>query len=231
MIKNLVTYVNLDGEEVAEEYHFHMNKLELAENLEVFQGMEARLQEIVATKNWPGIIAIIDDLIRMSFGERIGSGFAKDEAKTKLFLQSDAHSQLIEDLLADNAAMFPTFFAGIVPRNLGNQMATSFNEHAKEQGLGYSVGPFEVVDNTTTGNGKEARVIENVTTVEAVIDPREAVVVQQPEERALGSYTLLELLQMPYPEFSAITIKHKRNWTKELTVAAQYRRNEGTTEV
>lgn len=125
MLKKTITYETFDGEEVTEDFYFHLSKADLVE-LEMSKkgGLEEWLKRVIASQDGKAIMEEFKNLIMMSVGERSEDGkrFRKDVQLRHNFRDSPAYDVLFMELIT-NADKAAEFVNGIIPRNLEQQMA------------------------------------------------------------------------------------------------------------
>ncbi|HXQ38656.1 MAG TPA: hypothetical protein VN843_31940 [Anaerolineales bacterium] len=131
MLKKSITYTNLfTDEEVTEDHYFHISKadlveMEMGEHKDVYvnkagekiTGMAAKLQRIVDSDDGKAIMFELRDLIRRSYGKKVGERFVKSDEIWQEFSSSEAYSQLIFELCTD-AEKAAEFQVGIIPKEL-----------------------------------------------------------------------------------------------------------------
>ena len=155
MIKKTITYPDLDGNPITEDFYFHLSRSELTEmQLSQDGGMEAYLKGIVASGNSAAIIELFKKIIEKAYGKRDPGGkrFHKSEEIWLDFCQSNAYDELFMELLNDEvqAAMF---VKGILPSNL--EHLTVVNEKVEETPEQPSVAPW--IDEDREPTEKELR--------------------------------------------------------------------------
>lgn len=104
MIKKTITYVDYDGNKRTEEFHFNLSRAEIIRlNLSEDGGLEAYVKELVKTSNMRDAYALIEKIVKASYGEKSENGrrFIKSDKATEEFVQSEAYSELIMELLQD----------------------------------------------------------------------------------------------------------------------------------
>jgi len=124
MLKKTITYEDLDGNPITEDFYFNLSKAELAEmELAVQGGLSEHLQKIVKSQDGGEIIATFKKIIGDSIGRRSEDGkrFIKSEEIKQEFFQSDAYSALFMDLVTDADAA-ANFVNGIMPKDMGDVM-------------------------------------------------------------------------------------------------------------
>ena len=121
MLKKDITYKTFTGEQVTDTFTFHLSPGVLLEiEAETQGGMEATLQRMQDT-NDPGLIMnTFKKLISRSIGKISVNGkqFIQNDEVRNEFLQSNAYSALLLELIRDEAFAV-TFFNGIMPEGLG----------------------------------------------------------------------------------------------------------------
>jgi hypothetical protein len=123
MLKKTITYDDLDGNPVTEDFYFNLTKAELVE-LEVSEkdGFNKTLQAIVEAEDNQNIIGHFKKLILLSYGVRHEDNvqFIKnDEVRTR-FSQMDAYSVLFAELATDDQAAV-AFMTGVVPKGMAEE--------------------------------------------------------------------------------------------------------------
>lgn len=124
MLKKTITFEDLDGGQVTEDFYFHLTKAELAE-LEVSQrgGFMAHVETITKSEDNAAILAAFKQLVAMTIGERSPDGrrFVKSPEITDNFMQTDAYSELIVEF-ATNEQAAADFINGVVPASVRKQI-------------------------------------------------------------------------------------------------------------
>lgn len=132
MIEWKIKYTTCFDEEVEDSFFFHLNKAEVFEWLSApgETSMDKRLSYIRRKKNTKEMINSIKDLIYRSYGEpsEDGKRFVKtDEVKAK-FMETEAYSELFEQLVTDASAA-ARFMNGILPKNLAKDLDKWLDEN------------------------------------------------------------------------------------------------------
>ena len=125
MLKKSITYEDFNGNQVTEEFAFHLSKAELIEmEAERRGGLAAYLQHIVDSNDGAAIINAFKDLLLRSIGKvsEDGKRFVKSEEIRNDFMQSPAYSELFMQLATD-AGVAAEFVNGIIPKGLGDEVA------------------------------------------------------------------------------------------------------------
>lgn len=125
MLKKTITYEDFNGEEVSEDFFFHLSKAELVElELSYKGGLQEAIKRIVAAKDGKAIIAEFKKIILNSYGQRSEDGrrFIKNQALRDDFESSEAYSTLFMELVTD-AEKAAEFVRGVVPKGLAEETA------------------------------------------------------------------------------------------------------------
>ena len=136
MIKKTLTYQDLDGNTVEEEFYFSLSMPEIT-MMEVSHanGLEEYLQSIIKSKDGAAIITAMQDMVAMSVGKRSENGrfVEKSELITQSFMQSGAYEEFFLELVT-NADAASEFITGIVPKDMAARIEarTSGVETKKE---------------------------------------------------------------------------------------------------
>lgn len=124
MLKKTIRYTDYNGNDVQEDFYFHLSKAELVE-LEASnkEGLAEYLQAIVASKDNLAIIANFKKIIMLSYGVKSEDGkrFIKSEQLREEFSQTEAYSELFIELatVPDSGT---AFIQGIIPASLQQQV-------------------------------------------------------------------------------------------------------------
>lgn len=125
MLKKTITYVDFNGEEVSEDFFFHLSKAELVE-LEMSHegGLQEAIKRIVAAEDGKAIIAEFKNIILSSYGKRSSDGkrFIKNQDLREEFESTEAYSTLFMELVTDAEAA-AKFVSGVIPHDLAEEAA------------------------------------------------------------------------------------------------------------
>lgn len=120
MLKKTITYTDFNGEEVKEDFLFHLSKAELVE-LEAShdEGLSVAMQKIVDTEDTKAIVAEFKRLILLAYGKKSMDGrrFIKNQTMRDEFESSEAYSTLFMELVTNSDAAVE-FMNGILPTGL-----------------------------------------------------------------------------------------------------------------
>lgn len=116
MIKKTITYTDYDGNKRTEDLFFNLSKAELIEmELSESGGMEKMLKRIIAEQDTRKIMEIVKSIILKSYGKKSDDGrrFIKSEELSQEFLQTEAYSELLLELMSNEEAA-SAFMNGLV---------------------------------------------------------------------------------------------------------------------
>lgn len=125
MLKKTITYEDLEGNKVTDDFYFHLSINDLLSWGEA--GGETflfQLEMAGKTDHAPTILAIFRKILEKSVGIRSEDGRSfnnKDQAAKDRFLNSDAYSTLVLDMIqnADSAAEFVN---AVIPKNVQQRL-------------------------------------------------------------------------------------------------------------
>jgi len=106
-------------------YDFYLSRADLLKiNMDGYWGLEAVMQKLIDTHNGTEIMNILDKIIMMSVGKESMDHrrFMRDEEIKKEFRESDAYSQLFEELCMD-AEKAAVFLNGCLPTSVLEEAA------------------------------------------------------------------------------------------------------------
>lgn len=124
MIKETISYEDIDGNSKTMDAYFHLSMREMRQLLK--DGIQEKLDAVTSGKaSTDTMFDLIDVLIKTSFGKRVESNgearFVKDPELTEAFMNSDAYDSLLGKMMSDD--QFATrFFSGLVPKALSDRM-------------------------------------------------------------------------------------------------------------
>lgn len=124
MIKESITYTDFDGNEVTEDFYFHMSQIELNEFMIAFpNGIKEYLKEVLKNSDAQKMLDLAKDLVFRSYGERTanGKGFIKSKEKSEEFTYTPAYDTMVMKLITDEGKM-EAFMRGVIPKNLANEL-------------------------------------------------------------------------------------------------------------
>lgn len=206
MIKKTITYTDLDGKEVREDFYFHFNKMELIAS----EDEESIYDLILTIGKKPSGLAIIKamrEIVKRSFGKRLDGGvFDKGDGKYgKLFVQSEPFSVLLEELVT-NADVASEFINGVFPRDLVEKM-----KDIQAKGATWEEAYDKAVE-TNVGLNESLSLPSTVSS----------------EKKTADDYTSEELLEMSSEEFHRLVGTDPSNMSKKHLAIAMSRMSRGS---
>lgn len=120
MLKKTITYTDFNGDEVSEDFFFHLSKAELVElELSYKGGLQEAIKRIVEAEDGKAIIAEFKKIILGSYGQRSDDGkrFIKNQTLRDEFESTEAYSTLFMELVTD-AEKAAEFVRGVIPKDL-----------------------------------------------------------------------------------------------------------------
>lgn len=200
MHKRPITYTNLDGKVVTENFYFNLTVDEVAHlELDMPGGLSNYWIKLVEDRDAGKMLHAFKDLIAVSYGEREGEFFMKETesgySRGRRFLQHPAYHVLFLELLGTSSSdeAFTDFLKAVVPEELSKEM---------------EAGTVKLPETDRT-----PQVAQNG-------DPSGMPVERtKPEE-----YSRQELLEMPQSEFDAMIGTDMKNWSPEVLQVAFLRK-------
>lgn len=122
-----ITYVDYDGNERTEKFSFNISRAELVEmNMSEQGGLEKLLQKIVAEQDSKRIFEIFKTMIMNAYGVKSldGKRFEKSEELSKAFIQTEAYSVLVMEMLSDPSKA-AEFINSIIPADMAKEAQQS----------------------------------------------------------------------------------------------------------
>lgn len=135
MLERTFTYEGIDGKTYTETWGFNLTKADLLEiHLGTFVGLDVLMQRLIDTQDGKEIMAIIKEFIHKSVGRPSADGkrFIRNEEIWEDFYQTEAYSQLFEEMVLDGEKAL-AFIAAIVPRAIGEKIMEAAKEKKLEE--------------------------------------------------------------------------------------------------
>jgi hypothetical protein len=187
MLRKAITFNDLDGNPITEDFYFNFTKAELAElKLSTEGGLETYLAEIAAKTDQSQVIPAFKMILRKAVGQRHSDGrrFIKSEDIADYFMQTEAYSELFMELLT-NPGRMSAFIEGCMPADLVAE--------ARKQGAFTQLTGVTVVQDAPA----------DVVTVDLDELKQESVV------KTIHDYTEGELAALPIDEFRSLFAQEK----------------------
>lgn len=130
MFKKTIKYENFNGEKREMEANFSLKQTEIIEFDKKYQGgIQGELTRIAATQNRSGMIALVQDLVLASYGQKSldGERFIKNEDQTIAFKESNAFDEFVVEICSDETGdKLTKFITGIMPAKLSEEAKKIF---------------------------------------------------------------------------------------------------------
>lgn len=133
MLKKAITYQNMDGEDVTEDFYFHLTKAEVVE-MEISakggEGLEHWLNVMIESKDGRELIDAFKNILLSCVGQRSPDGkeFIKNQQVRDYFVQTGAYSALFMELLSsteqNGTEVVAEFLTQIVPKDIAQKIGT-----------------------------------------------------------------------------------------------------------
>lgn len=132
MLAKPITYTDYNGVERTETFYFNLSQAELIDmQLGGKDGLYSnKLQKMINNHDAAAIVATIKEFVLKSYGEKTDDGkrFIKSPEISEAFMQTEAYSQLITELLSDDAKS-SEFILGIMPQALREAAVAEMNKN------------------------------------------------------------------------------------------------------
>lgn len=116
MLKKKIKFVDYNDVEQEVEFHFNINKLELARLLAEYGDIQEYLARIMEAKDANAIVAFVEKVVLMSYGVKMPDGtFVKSDDLKEKFANSAAYVELIFDI-GQNEETAVEFFKHVFPK-------------------------------------------------------------------------------------------------------------------
>lgn len=123
MFTKTITYIDYDGNKRTEDFLFNLSKAEII-RMEFSEtgGMEKMINKIIAEQDNKKLMNLFENIILKAYGEKSADGkrFIKSEELSTNFKQTEAYSELLVELLTNEAAA-TEFINKIIPAVSGEQ--------------------------------------------------------------------------------------------------------------
>lgn len=132
MYAKVIKYMDYNDVQHEETFYFNLNRAEVLKIL--LTDSDATLDQVFEyfkqTRNGKKLLTMIEDLIKSSYGIKSADGksFIKKQEYLDAFVQSEAYSELLTELLND-ADKASDFFLKILPKNLQADVEKYYQEH------------------------------------------------------------------------------------------------------
>jgi hypothetical protein len=194
MLKKTMTYKDLDGNLVTEDFYFNLTRAELTllglDN--EAQNIEARLRKMIEARDGKAIVEEFVRILELAYGKRSEDGkrFMKKPEYWEEFTQTEAYSDLVMEILTGDGDWGAEFIKGLMPSDMRPKI---------EEQLA-------------------AMESKNFVAQHTAADPHYYDKIHTP--RHLSEYTMQELEEMSRADFEAVAGKDPRKMTKDALVVA-----------
>lgn len=133
MFKKTIEFTDFNGQQISQDFYFHLSKAELLAMAADGKTMMDRIQRLIDTNDGRAILAEFTEIIKQAAGVRSedGSRFIKtDEAKSVL-MDSPAFDELLMEL-ATNANASAEFVNQLIPKKMQQEMLTQMGKKSEE---------------------------------------------------------------------------------------------------
>ena len=120
MLKETITYHDLDGNEITEDFWFNLFESEIVElNFSEKGGLEKYIEKITKAQDMKELIRLFKDVVLMAYGVRGDDGktFVKTDEAKKAFSQTEAYSVLFMKLATDDQEA-ARFIKAVCPKKM-----------------------------------------------------------------------------------------------------------------
>ena len=132
MLAKPITYTDYNGVERTETFYFNLSQAELIDmQLGGKDGLYSnKRQKMIDNHDAAAIVGTIKEFVLKSYGEKTDDGkrFIKSSEISEAFMQTEAYSQLITELLSDDAKS-SEFILGIMPQALREAAVAEMNKN------------------------------------------------------------------------------------------------------
>ena len=118
MLVKKIKYEDYDGNQREEDFYFNLSRAELMEmELGVSGGLDAKIKRLSQTLDGPEVMKMFKEIISKAYGIKSldGKRMVKSEQISEEFMQTEAYSELLMELLTDPEAA-AAFINAVVPK-------------------------------------------------------------------------------------------------------------------
>lgn len=124
MIRKTITFTDIDGNVVTDDFYFNLTEAEMLElQLSHKGGFQETLQYLISSDDQAGIFQAIKTVILAAYGERGENGrqFIKTKERAEAFSHTEAYSNLFMEL-GTNAKNAAEFMTGLMPAKVQEKL-------------------------------------------------------------------------------------------------------------
>lgn len=118
MLKKTIKYTDYNGNQREEDFYFDLTEAELTRlNFTTEGGLEALLNQIIATQDMPQLYLQFEKIVQLSYGVKSLDGryFDKTDEILHKFTHCPAYNNLIMELISSSDAA-AAFINGVIPK-------------------------------------------------------------------------------------------------------------------
>lgn len=135
MLKKLITYTDYFGEQRTEEFCFYLSQADLLKTeirTSPQGGFKNIVQRMMDAKDYNAMVVLIDELISKSYGKVSDDGrrLMKSPEISREFMETEAYTELMLELLSGDESKITDFIEGILPQQILTEVRA---EMAKEK--------------------------------------------------------------------------------------------------
>jgi hypothetical protein len=148
-VKRTISFVNLDGVAVDQDWYFALDEADASEmDLAFKKDLPKYLAEIQENEDGKELLHVMREILFASAGKREGNLLIKDASTRRQFKFGGAYKQLFSELLESDDGGMP-FFLSIMPAKVQAQVAAEAGKtYSKEDMLGMTEDEFKKVFGT-----------------------------------------------------------------------------------
>lgn len=124
MLKKSITYTDFNGDQITEDFFFHLSKAELIElEMSHKDGLSEAMKKIIEAEDGKAIMEEFKKIILKAYGKKSEDGkrFIKTQELREEFESSEAFSELFMELVT-NADAASEFVNGMVPAGFAEEI-------------------------------------------------------------------------------------------------------------
>lgn len=134
MVVKAITYEDLNGNEIKEEFFFNLSKTELVKLQHSEEGgLEAILSKMIDTKDNKKIFEFFEHFVHLSYGVPSADGkhFRKSKEILDDFISSPAYDIFFMEIITDEKKM-ADFINEVIPKKLAEEVSEMLKKQQEE---------------------------------------------------------------------------------------------------
>lgn len=120
MLKKEITYIDYNDEKRTDELYFNLSKAELLKLETRYPGgLQGYINKAIKAEDSKTLYDLFETIIELSYGVKSDDGkrFIKTKEQTEAFMQSEAFSELVMEIITDADAA-SAFISGLLPKDM-----------------------------------------------------------------------------------------------------------------